>query len=57
MALLPVGLVLSRQYGAKYSAQLETAGFTPVTDQNGRLRDVPPGGQLPGHGNPFIGGA
>lgn len=57
MALLPVLLVYNRRYGAKYTAQLQAAGFTPVTDRSGRLRYVPPGGQLPGHGNPFAGGA
>ncbi|MCT9079824.1 hypothetical protein, partial [Streptomyces fulvoviolaceus] len=53
VALLPVGLVVSRHDNAKYSAQLQAAGFTAVTDPNGRLRYVPPGGRLPGHGNPF----
>lgn len=57
MALLPVLLAYSRRYRAKYTSQLRAAGFTPVTDRNGRLRYVPPGGQLPGHGNPFAGGA
>lgn len=57
MALLPPLLVYSRRYRAKYAAQLQAAGFTPVTDRNGRLRYVPPGGQLPGHGNPFAAGA
>ncbi|MEU9327501.1 hypothetical protein AB0D91_27425 [Streptomyces canus] len=57
LALLPVLLVYSRRYRAKYAAQLQAAGFTPVTDGSGRLRYVPPGGQLPGHGNPFAAGA
>ncbi|MFF3689697.1 hypothetical protein [Streptomyces sp. NPDC002187] len=57
MALLPVGLAGGRRYGAKYVARLQAAGFTQVTDRSGRLRYVPPGGQLPGHGNPFAGGA
>jgi hypothetical protein len=57
MALLPVMLAYSRRYRAKYAARLQAAGFTPVTDRNGRLRYVPPGGRLPGHGNPFAGGA
>ncbi|MFE5295324.1 hypothetical protein [Streptomyces sp. NPDC056632] len=54
-ALLPVGFAISRRFVVKYTAQLEVAGFTPVTDRNGRLRYVPPGVQLPGHGNPFAG--
>ncbi|MEU0830413.1 hypothetical protein [Streptomyces sp. NPDC005969] len=57
MALVPVGFVVNRRYKAKYAAALRAAGFTPVPDQSGRLRYVPPGGQLPGHGNPFAGGA
>ncbi|MFJ7176883.1 hypothetical protein ACIQXA_10855 [Streptomyces massasporeus] len=57
MALVPVGLAVNRRYRAKYAALLQVAGFTPVTDPSGRLRYVPPGGQLPGHGNPFAGGS
>ncbi|MDX2679349.1 hypothetical protein [Streptomyces soliscabiei] len=57
MGLLPVALGYSRQHRAGYAARLQAAGFTPVTDRNGRLRYVPPGRQLPGHGNPFAGGA
>ncbi|MEU1574268.1 hypothetical protein ABZ519_24535 [Streptomyces collinus] len=57
MALVPVGLAVNRHYRAKYAALLRAAGFTPVTDPTGRLRYVPPGGQLPGHGNPFAGGS
>ncbi|WP_175439113.1 hypothetical protein [Streptomyces vilmorinianum] len=53
MALAPVGFAVNRRYAVKYTAQLEAAGFTPVTDRTGRLRYEPPGGQLPGHGNPF----
>ncbi|MET9966022.1 hypothetical protein ABZZ80_08950 [Streptomyces sp. NPDC006356] len=56
MALVPLGLVVNRRYRAKYAALLQAAGFTQVTDQSGRLRYVPPGGQLAGHGNPFAGG-
>ncbi|MDX2542501.1 hypothetical protein ACOT81_19140 [Streptomyces sp. WI04-05B] len=55
MALLPVLLAYNRRYTARYTAQLRAAGFTPVTDPNGRLRYVPPDGRLPGHGNPFTG--
>ncbi|MBD0422077.1 hypothetical protein H0H10_23475 [Streptomyces sp. TRM S81-3] len=53
MALLPVGFAVNRRYRAKYAALLQAAGFTPVTDGRGRLRYLPPGGRLPGHGNPF----
>ncbi|MFF7732554.1 hypothetical protein [Streptomyces sp. NPDC007984] len=57
MALIPVGLTVNRRYRAKYEALLRAAGFTPVTDSAGRMRYVPPGRQLPGHGNPFAGGS
>ncbi|MDJ1134428.1 hypothetical protein [Streptomyces iconiensis] len=53
MGIAPIGLAVTRRHKARYSALLEAAGFTPVTDQGGRLRYVPPDGQLPGHGNPF----
>ncbi|MCH0542119.1 hypothetical protein I3F58_21655 [Streptomyces sp. MUM 203J] len=56
MAFVPIGLVAGRRYRAKHVARLQAAGFTSVTDQSGRLRYIPPGGQLPGHGNPFAGG-
>jgi hypothetical protein len=57
MAFVPVGIVVNRRYRAKHVARLQAAGFTPVTEQSGRLRYVPRGGQLPGHGNPFAEGA
>ncbi|MFI5567805.1 sulfurtransferase TusA family protein [Streptomyces sp. NPDC051740] len=44
MALVPVGLAVSRRYRTRYAAVLRAAGFTPVTDPAGRLRYVPPGG-------------
>ncbi|MBC9731204.1 hypothetical protein [Streptomyces sp. TRM68367] len=47
MALLPVGFAVNRHYRTKYAALLLAAGYTPMTDQNGRLRYVPPGGRLP----------
>ncbi|MFE7515838.1 hypothetical protein ACFU8I_32100 [Streptomyces sp. NPDC057540] len=51
--LTSVMFVISRRLNVTYTARLEAAGFTPVTDENGRKRYLPPGGQLPGHGNPF----
>ncbi|MFJ9812942.1 hypothetical protein ACIRTB_32470 [Streptomyces sp. NPDC101158] len=54
-ALLCAMFAASRRYNARYTARLQAAGFTPVTDHNGRSRYVPPGGRLPGHGNPFAG--
>lgn len=53
MALVPVGFAVNRRHRDKHAALLEAAGFTQVTDQEGRTRYVPPNGQLPGHGNPF----
>ncbi|WP_405779861.1 hypothetical protein [Streptomyces sp. NBC_00859] len=57
MALLPLGLANLRRKRAGYAARLLAAGFTPVTDMLGRLRYVPPGGQLPGRGDPSPEGA
>ncbi|MEU0786950.1 hypothetical protein ABZ341_35980 [Streptomyces sp. NPDC006173] len=56
VSLLPLLNVAGRRYRAKFAARLSAAGFTPVTDQSGRLRYLPPGGQLPGQGNHFAGG-
>lgn len=56
MAVLGVGLVVTRKRNAKFAARLQAAGFAPVTDETGRVRYLPPGGQVPGHGNPFGGG-
>ncbi|KAA6214948.1 hypothetical protein CP973_38730 [Streptomyces albofaciens JCM 4342] len=52
MASLPVGIVVNRRYKAKQVAVLEAAGFSSVTDATGRLRYLPPGRLLPGHGAP-----
>ncbi|MER6137455.1 hypothetical protein [Streptomyces sp. NPDC001815] len=62
MGVLGLGLVVTRKRNAKFAARLQAAGFTPVTDETGRVRYLPqglqmPGGQLPGsapgQGNPF----
>ncbi|MEU3659559.1 hypothetical protein AB0E77_07295 [Streptomyces sp. NPDC032940] len=53
LALLGVGLLVTRKRNAKFAARLQAAGFQPVPDETGRLRYLPPGAQLPGHGNPF----
>ncbi|MGA5123982.1 hypothetical protein ACPCAG_11780 [Streptomyces pseudogriseolus] len=53
MAILGIGFVVTRKRNAKFAARLQAAGFTPVTDETGRVRYLPPGGQMPGHGNPF----
>ncbi|WP_344015783.1 hypothetical protein [Streptomyces thermospinosisporus] len=53
MSILAVGFVVTRRRNAKFAARLQAAGFVQVTDETGRLRHLPPGGQLPGHGNPF----
>ncbi|MCG8967277.1 hypothetical protein [Streptomyces sp. CL12-4] len=57
LAILGVGLLVTRKRNAKFAARLQAAGFLPVADETGRVRYVPPGAQLPGHGNPFGGGA
>ncbi|MFF8098913.1 hypothetical protein ACF07S_03815 [Streptomyces sp. NPDC016640] len=56
MAVLGIGFVVTRKRNAKFAARLRAAGFAPVTDGTGRVRYLPPGGQIPGHGNPFGGG-
>ncbi|MCP3771332.1 hypothetical protein [Streptomyces sp. MAR25Y5] len=53
MAFLGVGLVVTRKRNAKFAARLQAAGFTPVADGTGRVRYLPPGRRIPGHGNPF----
>ncbi|MEU0390324.1 hypothetical protein [Streptomyces chartreusis] len=53
MAIFGIGLLVTRKRNAKFAARLQAAGFMPVTDENGRLRYLPPGAQMPGHGNPF----
>ncbi|GHH24644.1 hypothetical protein [Streptomyces lanatus] len=55
IALLGIGLAVTRKRNAKFAARLQAAGFSPVTEQGGRVRYLPPGGQMPGHGNPFGG--
>ncbi|WP_329050857.1 hypothetical protein OG873_15770 [Streptomyces violaceus] len=56
MAIFGIGLLVTRKRNVKFAARLRAAGFMPVTDENGRTRYLPPGAQLPGHGNPFGGG-
>ncbi|MFJ8191295.1 hypothetical protein ACIQ8D_16200 [Streptomyces sp. NPDC096094] len=56
MALLGVGFLVTRKRNAKFAARLRSAGFVPVADETGRVRYLAPGGQIPGHGNPFGGG-
>ncbi|MEU9860077.1 hypothetical protein AB0D99_04320 [Streptomyces sp. NPDC047971] len=51
-ALVVVLFPLGFRSVAKRSARLRAAGFTAVTDANGRLRYLPPGGRLPGHTDP-----
>ncbi|MET7518632.1 hypothetical protein ABZS88_35350 [Streptomyces sp. NPDC005480] len=42
MSLIPVANIAGRRYRAKLGARLTAAGFTSVTDRNGRLRYLPP---------------
>ncbi|WDV52052.1 hypothetical protein PV963_17550 [Streptomyces coeruleorubidus] len=56
MAILGIGLLVTRKRNTKFAARLQAAGFMPMTDENGRVRYLPPGQQMPGHGNPFGGG-
>ncbi|KOT36147.1 membrane protein [Streptomyces caelestis] len=57
MAVFGIGLLVTRKRNAKFAARLQAAGFAPVADGTGRVRYLPPGGQMPGqHGSPFGGG-
>ncbi|MCL7368246.1 hypothetical protein [Streptomyces ardesiacus] len=53
MAALGIGFLVTRKRNAKFAARLQAAGFVPMADETGRVRYLPPGGHLPGHGNPF----
>ncbi|GAA5014386.1 hypothetical protein [Streptomyces hyderabadensis] len=53
MVALGLGFLVTRKRNAKFAARLQAAGFVPLADETGRVRYLPPGGQLPGHGNPF----
>ncbi|MFJ9666400.1 hypothetical protein ACIRPP_17570 [Streptomyces sp. NPDC101219] len=49
-AIVPVGYARNRRYVARQEELLRDAGFTPVTEPDGRLRFLPPQGQAPGAG-------
>ncbi|WP_055611323.1 hypothetical protein, partial [Streptomyces phaeochromogenes] len=53
VGVLGIGFAVTRKRNAKFAARLRAAGFTPVTDETGRVRYLPHGAQLPGHANPF----
>lgn len=55
MVVLALGFVYTRRRNARFVARLQEAGFTAVRDEQGNTRYLPPGGQLPGHANPFGG--
>ncbi|MEU8863748.1 hypothetical protein [Streptomyces umbrinus] len=62
VGVLGIGFAVTRKRNAKFAARLRAAGFTPVTDQAGRVRYLPLGAQAPeyaspqpGHANPFAG--
>ncbi|WP_128428834.1 hypothetical protein [Streptomyces cyaneus] len=68
MAIVGIGFAVNRKRNAKFAARLQAAGFTPITDEGGRVRYLPPGaqmtgqyagqmpGQMAGQGNPFAAG-
>ena len=56
MAIVGIGFAVTRKRNAKFAARLQAAGFTPITDQGGRVRYLPPGAQVPGQHNPFASG-
>jgi hypothetical protein len=43
MGLFGIGFVVTRHRNAKFAARLQAAGFTPLTDETGRVRYLPPG--------------
>ncbi|MEV2195741.1 hypothetical protein AB0I02_32935 [Streptomyces phaeochromogenes] len=53
LGVLGIGFAVTRKRNAKFAARLRAAGFTPVTDETGRVRYLPQGAQLPGQANPF----
>lgn len=55
VGVLGIGFAVTRKRNAKFAARLRAAGFTPVTDETGRVRYLPQGAQLPGQANPFAG--
>ena len=55
LGVLGIGFAVTRKRNAKFAARLRAAGFTPVTDETGRVRYLPQGAQVPGHANPFGG--
>ena len=57
VGVLGIGFAVTRKRNAKFAARLRAAGFTPVTDETGRVRYLPRGAQAPGHANPLPGHA
>ncbi|MEU9899763.1 hypothetical protein ACIBCS_08455 [Streptomyces phaeochromogenes] len=57
VGVLGIGFAVTRKRNAKFAARLRAAGFTPVTDETGRVRYLPQGAQAPGHANPLPGHA
>ncbi|WP_175437715.1 hypothetical protein [Streptomyces sp. WMMB 322] len=47
------GFLWNRKRNARFENVLRQAGLTPVRDENGRTRYLPPGSRLPGPHNPF----
>ncbi|MFD3313958.1 hypothetical protein [Streptomyces sp. NPDC058694] len=51
LGVLGIGFAVTRKRNAKFAARLRAAGFTPVTDETGRVRYLPQGAQAPGYAN------
>ncbi|MFG3017018.1 hypothetical protein ACGFZQ_00410 [Streptomyces sp. NPDC048254] len=47
MAVMGLGVFVTRGRNAKFAQRLQAAGFMPVTEQNGRVRYLPPGTPMP----------
>ncbi|MGW3409787.1 hypothetical protein [Streptomyces sp. NPDC000888] len=56
MAVFGIGFVVTRKRNAKFAARLRSAGFTPVTEEGGRVRYLPPTAyaqQIAGRAGPY----
>ncbi|MFF5491970.1 hypothetical protein [Streptomyces aquilus] len=56
LAVIGIGFAVNGKRNVKFAGRLQAAGFTPVTDESGRVRYLPPGTQVPGQANPFAAG-
>ncbi|MFD8721658.1 hypothetical protein ACFV2H_27650 [Streptomyces sp. NPDC059629] len=53
MAVMGLGLFVTRGRNAKFAQRLQAAGFVPVTGEGGRVRYLPPGTPVPMQQSPM----